>query len=541
MFARYKKLLSYIGPFKKRRIFIIIICSISIIVGSLTPYLIGDLINYISKGDGLDLILRQASLALVVSLGDAILNSYQNYQWHLFSVEYINYFRTLMLKAGLSKDVGFFSKKDEDYGSRILQDSVNIAQDISIGLPMLILNVLRLGIVIFLMVKMSFKLSLIPLTIIPIYILVFHRINKGLRENSKKEREGYSLISNLVNEYLRGIFEIKINNKESYFIEKFKEKIRAYTKSLRKIRFLTAISYGVSTIITGALPIIVLLVGGIMVYRGNLEIGFLFSFYAYLDFLYEPMNNLVDWYTNINISMGMSDRVLDFLSYDIKDDEGKPISSIEKIEVEDLSFSYGEKELFKDLNFSLKKGDCLAVVGRSGSGKSTLIDILLKNLDSYKGEIKVNDLDLREVDKKDYFSNISLISQEVFIFTDSLSENIAYGGDISEDSDIFRKAKLKDFLKDRKSLASLVSADSLSGGEKQRIGLARVLYKNSDLVILDEFTSALDKAGEREIVDSLMAMDKKDKIYIVISHRDYPLKMANKILDLNDGSYEILS
>ena len=329
MFARYKKLLSYIGPFKKRRIFIIIICSISIIVGSLTPYLIGDLINYISKGDGLDLILRQASLALVVSLGDAILNSYQNYQWHLFSVEYINYFRTLMLKAGLSKDVGFFSKKDEDYGSRILQDSVNIAQDISIGLPMLILNVLRLGIVIFLMVKMSFKLSLIPLTIIPIYILVFHRINKGLRENSKKEREGYSLISNLVNEYLRGIFEIKINNKESYFIEKFKEKIRAYTKSLRKIRFLTAISYGVSTIITGALPIIVLLVGGIMVYRGNLEIGFLFSFYAYLDFLYEPMNNLVDWYTNINISMGMSDRVLDFLSYDIKDDEGKPISSIE--------------------------------------------------------------------------------------------------------------------------------------------------------------------------------------------------------------------
>lgn len=170
MFARYKKLLSYIGPFKKRRIFIIIICSISIIVGSLTPYLIGDLINYISKGDGLDLILRQASLALVVSLGDAILNSYQNYQWHLFSVEYINYFRTLMLKAGLSKDVGFFSKKDEDYGSRILQDSVNIAQDISIGLPMLILNVLRLGIVIFLMVKMSFKLSLIPLTIIPIHI-----------------------------------------------------------------------------------------------------------------------------------------------------------------------------------------------------------------------------------------------------------------------------------------------------------------------------------------------------------------------------------
>lgn len=300
---------------------------------------------------------------------------------------------------------------------------------------------------------------------------------------------------------------------------------------------MTAISYGVSTIITSSLPIIVLLVGGFMVYKGELRIGYLFSFYAYLDFLYEPMNNLIDRYTGINISLGMSDRVLDFLSYDEDLKKGKEITSIDTIEVDNLSFAYSDEEVLKNLTFKLNKGDCLGIVGESGSGKSTFIDILMKNLGGYRGHISINGIDLKDIDKKSFYSNLSIISQDVFIFNDSLSNNISYGEKLDKGSEIFKKARLDKFLQSKKSLDAPVSNDSLSGGEKERLALARVLYKNSDLVILDEFTAALDSKNEKAIVDTLINMDEADKIYIIISHRPYPLKMANKILDLNENKY----
>ncbi|WP_243344383.1 ABC transporter ATP-binding protein [Anaerococcus sp. AGMB09787] len=537
MIKRYRKLLSYIGPFKKRRIFILIICAISILVGSFTPYLIGELINYINQGSSISLIFRQGFLALAIAVLDSILNAYQNYHRHLFSVEYMNYFRTLMLKAALAKDISFYKNQKEDYTSRVLQDSINIAQDISIGFPMLILNILRLAIVVVLMLKMNIKLTMIPLLVIPIYIIVFHYINQNLRDKSKSEREEYSHISKSVNEYISGILDIKVNNKENYFLNKFKEKIKTYTDTLKSMKLMTAISYGVSTIITSSLPIIVLLVGGFMVYKGELRIGYLFSFYAYLDFLYEPMNNLIDRYTGINISLGMSDRVLDFLSYDEDLKKGKEITSIDTIEVDNLSFAYSDEEVLKNLTFKLNKGDCLGIVGESGSGKSTLIDILMKNLGGYRGHISINGIDLKDIDKKSFYSNLSIISQDVFIFNDSLANNISYGEKLDKGSEIFKKARLDKFLQSKKSLDAPVSNDSLSGGEKERLALARVLYKNSDLVILDEFTAALDLNNEKAIVDTLINMDKADKIYIIISHRPYPLKMANKILDLNKNKF----
>lgn len=306
------------------------------------------------------------------------------------------------------------------------------------------------------------------------------------------------------------------------------------------MRLLRAISYGFSTIITGALPVITLVAGGIMVYEGNLELGFLFSFYAYLDFLYEPMNNLIDWYTNINVSLGMADRILDFLDYEIRGEEGIKVNSIEKIQVKDLDFSYGDKEVLKNISFDLNKGDILAIVGESGSGKSTLANLLLKNIDFKEGHIFINDIDLRDIDKKSYYNNLSIISQDVFIFTDTLRDNISYGGKLDKKSGIFTESRLEKLINSRNSLETFISNDELSGGEKQRLAIARVLYKNSDLIVLDEFTAALDQENEKEIVDTFMNMNNKDKIYIIISHRKYPLSMANKILDLNDGSFKEL-
>ena len=165
---------------------------------------------------------------------------------------------------------------------------------------------------------------------------------------------------------------------------------------------------------------------------------------------------------------------------------------------------------------------------------------MLKNIDFKAGSIFVNGIDLHDIDKKSYYDNLSLISQDVFIFTDTLKDNISYGGRLDKKSHIFKEARLEKLINSRKSLETFISSDKLSGGEKQRLAIARVLYKNSDLIVLDEFTAALDQENEKEIVDTFKNMNNKDKIYIIISHRKYPLSMANKILDLNDGSFKRL-
>ena len=132
MFEKYRRLLAYIGPFRKRRIFIVILCSFSIVIGTFIPYMIGKLINLINDGNNINQIVFYGIFTIVVSVVDGLLNAIQNYHWHIYATEYINYFRTLMLDAALKKDISFYRNSDEDYSTRIIQDSHIIAEDISI-------------------------------------------------------------------------------------------------------------------------------------------------------------------------------------------------------------------------------------------------------------------------------------------------------------------------------------------------------------------------------------------------------------------------
>lgn len=537
MFKKYLKLLNYIGPYKRKRIFIIVICSISIAVGSTIPYLIGELINYINSSSSLEEIFRMGIITVAVAILASSLNSYQNYQWHVYMNSFVNYFRALMLGKALEKDISYYKGKSEDFSTKILHDALIIAEDISVGYPMLVLNVLRLGIVVCLMVFMSPKLTLIPLTVIPIYITIFQIINKKLRVRSKEEREKFSQVSYMVNEYLDGIIDIKLNKKENFFLTKFKNTINIYTNILKKIKMYRAVSYGANAIISSVLPVAVLIYGGILVSQGKLELGYLFSFYAYLDFLYEPMNNLVDWYTGLNISLGMCDRVLDFLEKKEIRETGKPIESINKIEIKNLCFSYdGENNVIDGLNLSLEHGDILGGIGSSGSGKSTLIEILLKIWEDYSGSIKINGVELKEIDKSSLYNKVSLLEQEPFIFSDTIRNNITFSEEPIDISSYIENSKARQLIEKKGGLGAYLKAcgEELSGGEKQRLAIARVLYKNADLIILDEFTSSLDLDVEKEIVDAIGKLDNSNKIYIIISHRKYPLTITNKIIDLSE-------
>lgn len=535
MFKKYRRLLSYIGPFKKRRFYLVLLCAISIIMASIMPFFIGKLVNLITESAPISDIITFGFVLIIIGILDATLNSAQNYVWHMYSTEYLNYFRTLMLDAALKKNIKFFKMNDEDFTNRILHDTSILSYDISIGFPMLILNVLRIGVVVGLMLFMSPVLTILPLLIVPIYTFTFHKIDKKIRAASNKERTLFTKVSETVSEYLHGVIQIKINRKEKFFLDNFVRTIDEYTQSAKEIKKYTAISYGVGGFIRTLLPISVLIFGAILIIKGKLLLGYLFAFYSYLDYLYEPMKNLSDWYTGLNVSIGMSDRVLNFLEYDLEEDTGLKIKGIKTLEFKDVSFSYdGKKQVLNNMNFKLESGDVVGIIGPSGSGKSTIIDIILKIWDTYSGEVLINEVELKDINRASYYEHMSLVEQEPFIFRDTILRNIQF-----EDNKINEKvlnmseiSEMVENKKDKLNHSLTTGGGNLSGGEKQRIALARALYTDADILILDEFTSALDNETEEKIVKNIEKLRDEGKILIIITHRKRPLSITNKIIDL---------
>ncbi len=535
MFKKYRRLLSYIGPFKKRRFYLVLLCAISIIMASIMPFFIGKLVNMITESAPISDIITFGFVLIIIGILDATLNSAQNYVWHMYSTEYLNYFRTLMLDAALKKNIKFFKMNDEDFTNRILHDTSILSYDISIGFPMFILNVLRIGVVVGLMLFMSPVLTILPILIVPIYTFTFHKIDKKIRAASNKERTLFTKVSETVSEYLHGVIQIKINRKEKFFLDNFVRTIDEYTQSAKEIKKYTAISYGVGGFIRTLLPISVLIFGAILIIKGKLLLGYLFAFYSYLDYLYEPMKNLSDWYTGLNVSIGMSDRVLNFLEYDLEEDTGLKIKGIKTLEFKDVSFSYdGKKQVLNNMNFKLESGDVVGIIGPSGSGKSTIIDIILKIWDTYSGEVLINEVELKDINRASYYEHMSLVEQEPFIFRDTILRNIQF-----EDNKINEKvlnmseiSEMVENKKDKLNHSLTTGGGNLSGGEKQRIALARALYTDADILILDEFTSALDNETEEKIVKNIEKLRDDGKIVIIITHRKRPLSITNKIIDL---------
>lgn len=446
----------------------------------------------------------------------------------------MNYFRSIMLKGALDKSPEYYKQNPSDLTSRILHDCETVSEDISIGLPMLFLNVLNISIVMGLMFYMSFKLAIIVLFVIPIYTIFFKKVDSAIRKNSKDEREHFALVTESVKEYTDGIFQIKIFGKEQFFLNKFRENIKKYEIYLKNIKKYTAIGYGLTGLIVVLLPIAILLFGAMEVNSGNMSLGSLFAFYFYLGYLYEPMRNLSDWFSGVQVTLGMSDRILEFVDSTEVEDKKEAILSVDTIKVENLTFSYDEKNyIFKNFNTEMEKGDIIGIIGSSGSGKSTLIDLLLKRILNYNGKITINGIDLKDINRTSYYNLISYLEQDAFLFKGSLKENITFDNFDEDNFEISTElSQVKKFNGKKDGDFEIeIKGKNVSGGEKQRIALARALYKNSNLLILDEFTSALDFETEQEVVKNIKKIS-KDKIILIITHRKLPLSICNKLIDL---------
>ncbi len=371
-------------------------------------------------------------------------------------------------------------------------------------------------------IYIQFYLTLIML-ILSLLPLMAPFINKKILSNKKaKEQEEKNNFLGIFNDYIGNILYLKLSNLDSYFKNKsieasknLNQASKNYEKSLRKTY---AISYGMGNILyTGTW-----IIGGIFVYYNRIDLPDLIAMTSLMITIAGPIQTIADVYSELVSSKKIFDKLMIFLEKDDykPKDTGEKVSSIDNVVMNKAFIKYGDSLVLEDLNYSFKKDYKYLIVGESGSGKSSILKLLLANF-KYMGDfVRVNGKVLEDVNIYSYYSNISYIPQDTTIFTASLIDNInlfSKNTDRKKAEEVLDLVGLSDLISNRKNgLDSIINKNDLSGGEKKRLDLARALYQDRDLIIIDEVDSGLDYENQNKISEIIKEIE--GKILICVSH-----------------------
>jgi subfamily B ATP-binding cassette protein MsbA len=273
-----------------------------------------------------------------------------------------------------------------------------------------------------------------------------------------------------------------------------------------------------------------------------MSVGEFTAFLTAVGLVFEPVRKIGMVYSKIQDALAASERVFEVLDTESKIKDGTQLldQDIEQIEFKNVSLKYEDSYALQNINIKIKKGEHIALVGDSGGGKSSFINMLLRFYDSNYGAITINEKNIKEYTQNSFKQHISLVSQRIYIFQDSLAANVAYGQEIDEKRVIhsLRLADAYDFVQELEFGINTQMKEfgaNLSGGQRQRIAIARAIYKHASLLLFDEATSALDNESEKRIQNALNEYS-KDKITITIAHRLSTIKDSDKILVIQKGN-----
>ena len=506
-------------PLHRRRNVVVFVSVMYILIGLLPPYLISLLID--------DLYPDFAGASAYLVIISAIIG------WLLicFLLDWLQeYLREDLMNhgAGIARSLSFWSVLHKDYrfflnhsvgdiNNKVINDSATYVKAKLMMIPTLLLNALHLIILFAFLFLLNTYMTLLVLLFSVVYLLAYSVINKKLRFYSKKEREGFSGLMTEANETLAGVDTIQLYAGEDYAAEYFEKLVDTYEEDLTVLKFWQTLSKAATNTITNIVPVVAIIAGIFyLTLGGDITIGNMLAFYYFLPRLKDPIKAITDFNIDLQNANAVEARIEELLTTEIDESiELAHIDKIDKLEFIDLGFSYHDgKEVLKDLNLQLKRGDSLAITGCSGSGKTSLLRLLKRQLTPTNGVLTVNDRDYTRLDVASYISRIAVLPQDVFIFDDTLHDNISLGKDFSEGHvrSVAKLSAIDHFSMDENAL-------DLSGGERQRIGLARALACEYDVLILDEPTSELDHETECLIIENLKAVQQETNcIMIVVTH-----------------------
>ena len=427
--------------------------------------------------------------------------------------------------------------------NRISEDVSQVRMYLGPGL-MYTINLAILSIMaIYTMLKINVSLTLLVLTPLPIMSVLIYKVSSRMNFLSKEAQKEQSIMSTIVQETFSGIRVIKAYLREVEMATKFAASAENYKiKSMKQVR-VNSLFMPTIVFLIGLSTLLAIYYGGILTYQKIITPGDIVAFIFYINMLTWPFAS-VGWVTSIiQRAAASQDRINEFLLEKPEINSGDvKLEHVERIVFSDVSFSYENEKVLKSINFELNKGEKIGFVGNTGAGKSTLLHLLMRQFDCSSGEITINNYPIKSLDINTYRSKVGVVPQEVFLFSDTIRNNILFGvsDKITEDeiSRVTKQAHVYHNIVEFPDKFDTLLGErgvNLSGGQKQRLSIARALIRRPELLILDDCLSAVDTHTEDVILNSLNEIN---AMTIIVSHRVSSLRFVDRIYVLNEGEIE---
>ena len=544
--ASYMRLLRYCVPYRKRLVTALVCMVLSAVFGIIPPWLIKNVVDDVLIAKRMNILNLLACGVVVLYVLKAVFGYIHMYlmtwvgQKVVIDIRLELYDHTQRLSLAT-----LYSKRSGEFLSRITND-VSTLQNIlaSVVVDFVVQGSTFVGILCFLFF-INWKLTIATFTIIPLAVLVIDRASAKLRKVGSVIQERLAMVAAIAQEAVSSIRIVRAFATEEEEFRRFKSESDKHFRALMKGTQIRGILEGVVEVILIAALAVILWLGGRDVINGKLTAGALLSFLTYIGLLVQPIRILSRVISNIQQGVASADRVFEILDEknEVKISDNPIVLSDMKgrVKFEDVWFRYTESRwVLQGLDFEIRPGEKVAVVGPTGTGKSTMADIIMRFYDPSRGNVFIDGVNLRDIELKSYRRQIGVVPQDPVLMKGTLAYNIGYGYPGVTEDDLVRAAKIAGIYDFINGLPEQFDTEvgergvTLSGGQRQRVAIARAVVRDPKILIMDEATSSLDALVEQQVQDAMRnAMEGRTSV--VIAHRLSTIRDADRILVMNNG------
>lgn len=512
-------------------------------------FLVQKTINYLSQNNSISQVVIIASLIILLL---ALLRGFFLFlmrQTIIVMSRYIEFDqKNDIYKKYQELDAAFFKRHAVgDLMNRISEDVARVRTFTGPAIMYIVNLVTVISLSVYFMLKSSPTLTMFVLIPLPILAIVIYYVNITIHRSSEKIQAALSDLTTNAQQSYSGIRVIKSFVQEQSMLHYFKQNSERYRNNALKLAKVEAIYYPSITLLIGMSVLLTIMMGGIYYinHQHNISIGTIVEFVVYVNMLTFPVSAIGLTASMVQRGAASQKRINEFLQitpaiHDAANSVDRPISG--DIKFSQVNFTYPDTgiQALKDLNFFIKRGEKVAIIGKTGSGKSTIVQLLLRMYAPNSGEVLIDERDIKEMKISSLRNQISYVPQDMFLFSESVKENIAFGKNNATMDEIKNAANMAgidaEIEKFPQGYDTMVGERgvTLSGGQKQRISIARGLLKKASIIIFDDSLSAVDAKTEQQIIHSLNNY-LKDQTAIIITHRIFSLMQFDKIIVMDEG------